>query len=152
MPDFPGGHVASVPQEGKCAAHIFRLIIVVGLNLPPAMHGPAEPASENQPALQPNAAIGPALRVIATAILGKARVALTDPEHSDQDAVHDFRRAMKQWRAKQGRSPHRVAMRACGRRLVRRARAWQDDSVRLAPIIRRNMWPAHFPSWGPLAT
>jgi len=63
------------------------------------MHGPAEPASENQPALQPNAAIGPALRAIATAILGKARVALTDPEHSDQDAVHDFRRAMKQWRA-----------------------------------------------------
>jgi len=63
------------------------------------MHGPAEPASENQPALQPNAAIGPALRAIAAAILGKARVALTDPEHSDQDAVHDFRRAMKQWRA-----------------------------------------------------
>src|SRR5215472_11450207 len=58
------------------------------------MHGPAEPASENQPALQPNAAIGPALRAIAAAILGKARVALTDPEHSDQDAVHDFRRAL----------------------------------------------------------
>jgi len=32
MPDFPGDHVASVPQEGKCAAHIFRLIIGVGLN------------------------------------------------------------------------------------------------------------------------
>src|SRR5262249_16241341 len=29
----------------------------------------------------------------------KARVALTDPERSNQDAVHDFRRSMKQWRA-----------------------------------------------------
>jgi CHAD domain-containing protein len=63
------------------------------------MHGPAEPASDRKPALQPDAAIGPALRAIASDILAKARQALTDPERSNQDAVHDFRRAMKQWRA-----------------------------------------------------
>jgi CHAD domain-containing protein len=63
------------------------------------MHGPAEPASDRKPALQPDAAIGPALRAIASEILAKARLALTDPERTNQDAVHDFRRAMKQWRA-----------------------------------------------------
>ena len=63
------------------------------------MHGPLEPPTDEKPALQPNAAIGPALRAVAGNILAKARVALTDPERSNQDAVHDFRRAMKQWRA-----------------------------------------------------
>ena len=63
------------------------------------MHGPAQPASDHKPALQPDAAIGPALRAIGGNILAKARLALTDPERSNQDAVHDFRRAMKQWRA-----------------------------------------------------
>ena len=63
------------------------------------MHGPLEPPTDEKAALQPNAAIGPALRVVAGNILAKARVALTDPERSNQDAVHDFRRAMKQWRA-----------------------------------------------------
>src|SRR5258708_24193909 len=58
-----------------------------------------EAATDEKPALQPDAAIGPALRTIAANILAKARVALTDPERSNQDAVHDFRRAMKQWRA-----------------------------------------------------
>ena len=63
------------------------------------MHGPAEPASDRKPALQPDAAIGPALRAIGSDILGKARQALTDRERTNQTAVHDFRRAMKQWRA-----------------------------------------------------
>src|SRR5690242_8412286 len=63
------------------------------------MHGPAEPVSDQKPALQPDAAIGPALRAIGADILAKARTALTDPELTDQTAVHDFRRAMKQWRA-----------------------------------------------------
>jgi CHAD domain-containing protein len=49
--------------------------------------------------LQPDAAIGPALRAIAGNVLAKGRLALTDPERSSQDAVHDFRRTMKQWRA-----------------------------------------------------
>src|ERR1700691_1894326 len=52
-----------------------------------------------KPALRPTAAIGPAVRAIAVAILGEARAAIIDPERSQQKAVHDFRRAMKQWRA-----------------------------------------------------
>jgi CHAD domain-containing protein len=63
------------------------------------MHGPAESAIDQTPALEPDAAIGPALRAIAGHILGKARLALTDPERTNEAAVHDFRRAMKQWRA-----------------------------------------------------
>jgi CHAD domain-containing protein len=63
------------------------------------MHGPVDQPTGEKPALQPNAAIGPALRAIAGHILAKARLALTDPELSNQDAVHDFRRAMKEWRA-----------------------------------------------------
>src|SRR6266581_2935499 len=63
------------------------------------MHALIEAATDEKPALQPNAAIGPALRAIAANILAKARVALTDPELTNQTAVHDFRRAMKQWRA-----------------------------------------------------
>jgi CHAD domain-containing protein len=53
----------------------------------------------DKPALQPKAAIGPAVRAIAVHILAKARTAATDPELSSQDAVHHFRRAMKEWRA-----------------------------------------------------
>ena len=52
-----------------------------------------------KPALQPRAAIGPAVRAIATHILGNARAAITDPERSNQEAVHHFRRDMKEWRA-----------------------------------------------------
>jgi len=53
----------------------------------------------DKPALQPNAAIGPAVRGIAGHILAQARAAIMDPERSNQDAVHNFRRAMKEWRA-----------------------------------------------------
>ena len=53
----------------------------------------------DKPALQPRAAIGPAVRAIGGAILLDARTALLDPERISQDAVHDFRRAMKEWRA-----------------------------------------------------
>ncbi len=63
------------------------------------MHALIETATDDKPALQPNAAIGPAVRAIAANILAQARIALLDPERSNQDAVHDFRRAMKEWRA-----------------------------------------------------
>jgi CHAD domain-containing protein len=63
------------------------------------MHALIEAGIGDKPALQPNAAIGPAVRAIAGNILAKARIALTDPEHTDEAAVHDFRRATKQWRA-----------------------------------------------------
>src|SRR3984893_19461069 len=53
----------------------------------------------DKPALQPRAAIGPAVRAIGGHILLDARTALLDPERSSQEAVHHFRRAMKEWRA-----------------------------------------------------
>jgi CHAD domain-containing protein len=63
------------------------------------MHTLIEPRTGDKPALQPTVAIGPAVRAIAGNILAKARIALTDPERTDEAAVHDFRRASKQWRA-----------------------------------------------------
>jgi CHAD domain-containing protein len=63
------------------------------------MHALLEPIMGDKPALQPNAAIGPAVRGIAGHILAQARVAIVDPERSNQDAVHNFRRAIKEWRA-----------------------------------------------------
>jgi CHAD domain-containing protein len=53
----------------------------------------------DKPALRPRAAIGPALHAVAAHMLAQARAALTDVERSNQAAIHDFRRAMKQWRA-----------------------------------------------------
>jgi CHAD domain-containing protein len=53
----------------------------------------------DRPALQPNAAIGPTMRAIARHILGEAHGAMTDSQRSTHDAVHEFRRAMKEWRA-----------------------------------------------------
>jgi CHAD domain-containing protein len=63
------------------------------------MHAFVETNMGDKPALQPRAAIGPAVRAVAADILAQARIAITDPERSNQQAVHDFRRAMKQWRA-----------------------------------------------------
>jgi len=63
------------------------------------MHGFLEADMGEKPALRPHAAIGPAVRAIAAAMLADARAAISDPERSHQDAVHDFRRSMKQWRA-----------------------------------------------------
>jgi hypothetical protein len=63
------------------------------------MHAMIEPGTGDRPALQPNAAIGPAVRAIAGNILAKARIAVIDPERTDGATVHSFRRATKQWRA-----------------------------------------------------
>ena len=63
------------------------------------MHALQEPAKGEKPALQPNAAIGPAVRAIAASVLGRARMVIVDPDSSGEDAVHNFRRAMKEWRA-----------------------------------------------------
>jgi CHAD domain-containing protein len=63
------------------------------------MHALLEANMGDRPALQPKAAIGPAVRAIAVHILAKARAAMTDPELSSQEAVHAFRRAIKEWRA-----------------------------------------------------
>ena len=63
------------------------------------MHAFLEADMGDKPALQPKAAIGPAVRAIARNILAGARTAIVDPERPAQEAVHDFRRAIKQWRA-----------------------------------------------------
>jgi CHAD domain-containing protein len=52
-----------------------------------------------KPALRPDLAVGEALRNVAHAILSDARAALESPDNSDSVAVHEFRRAMKHWRA-----------------------------------------------------
>jgi CHAD domain-containing protein len=52
-----------------------------------------------KPALEPKTAIGPAMHAIAAHTLAAARAVMTDPERSTADAVHEFRRAMKEWRA-----------------------------------------------------
>lgn len=53
----------------------------------------------HQAALQPQTAVGPAVRAHASHIVAEARAVLTDPKRSNRQAVHEFRRALKQWRA-----------------------------------------------------
>jgi len=54
---------------------------------------------QEKPALRPSVAVGEALRGVARDILAEARAAIEDPAKSDAEAVHDFRRTMKRWRA-----------------------------------------------------
>jgi CHAD domain-containing protein len=56
-------------------------------------------AMNERPALRPSVAVGEALRGVARDILAQARAAIANPANSDAEAVHDFRRAMKRWRA-----------------------------------------------------
>src|SRR5262245_31726249 len=53
----------------------------------------------DKPSLQPDLAVGEALRAVARDILAAARGTIEDPARSDAEAVHDFRREMKRWRA-----------------------------------------------------
>jgi CHAD domain-containing protein len=52
-----------------------------------------------KPSLRPDLAVGEALRGIARDILATARAAFEDPAKPDAEAVHDFRKEMKRWRA-----------------------------------------------------
>jgi len=63
------------------------------------MHAFLEADMGDKPALKPRAAIGPSVRAIAVHVLAQARAALTDPERPNPEAVHYFRRAMKEWRS-----------------------------------------------------
>src|SRR5512145_1749416 len=54
---------------------------------------------DDRPALQVDVAVGEGLRAVARDVLAEARTAISDPAKSDAEAVHDFRRAMKRWRA-----------------------------------------------------
>src|SRR5216684_4072145 len=46
-----------------------------------------------------NRTVGETLRAVARDCLVEARAAIVDPAKSEAEAVHDFRRAMKRWRA-----------------------------------------------------
>ena len=52
-----------------------------------------------KPAVRPDVAVGEALRAIARDALQEARAALGDGAKPDAAAVHDYRKAMKRWRA-----------------------------------------------------
>ena len=52
-----------------------------------------------KPAVRPDIAVGEALRAVARDILAEARAVLNDQEKPDATAVHEFRKAMKRWRA-----------------------------------------------------
>jgi CHAD domain-containing protein len=53
----------------------------------------------DKPAVRPGEPVASALKAIAHDILAEARAALDDPARADADAVHDYRKAMKSWRA-----------------------------------------------------
>jgi len=53
----------------------------------------------DKPALRPGEAVGSTLAAIAHDIIGEARVAIDDLGRGSPLAVHDYRKAMKRWRA-----------------------------------------------------
>src|SRR5262249_4644843 len=53
----------------------------------------------DKPAIRSNGAVGDALKAVARDILAEGLAALDDPEKSDAVAVHEYRKAMKRWRA-----------------------------------------------------
>ena len=53
----------------------------------------------DKPGLRPQEAVGHTLRAIARHILAEARAAIEDRQRVEAVAVHDFRAAMKSWRA-----------------------------------------------------
>jgi CHAD domain-containing protein len=53
----------------------------------------------DKPGLRPDGEVGAALLAAAQDILGEARAAIEQPGTPDAVAVHDFRKAMKRWRA-----------------------------------------------------
>jgi CHAD domain-containing protein len=53
----------------------------------------------DKPAVRPDVAVGDALLAVVRDILGEARTAIDDPARSGAEAVHDYRKAMKRWRA-----------------------------------------------------
>ncbi len=52
-----------------------------------------------KPAVHPDIAVGEALRAIARDVLSEARGALDNQDKANAVAVHDYRKAMKRWRA-----------------------------------------------------
>lgn len=62
-------------------------------------HTTAPPAPPEKPALRPTVGVPETLRAVARDVLIEGRRALNDRSLSDAEAVHDFRKAMKRWRA-----------------------------------------------------
>jgi CHAD domain-containing protein len=81
----------------------------------------------DKPALRPGLAVGEALRAVARDILVDARAAIEDRAKSEAEAVHDFRRAMKRWRA---------LLRLLGPFLGQAARQLRDEARDLARALR----------------
>jgi CHAD domain-containing protein len=54
---------------------------------------------KDKPGLRPQEAVGGTLRAVARYILAEARAAIEDRDRIEAVAVHDFRAAMKSWRA-----------------------------------------------------
>src|SRR5258708_9754018 len=50
-------------------------------------------------AVRPDGSVGEAFRAVARDTLAEARAVLSDQKRPDAAAVHDFRKAMKRWRA-----------------------------------------------------
>jgi CHAD domain-containing protein len=80
----------------------------------------------DRPALRPSVAVGEALRGVARDILAEARAAIENPAKSEAEAVHDFRRAMKRWRA---------LLRLLGPFLGEEARRLRDEARELARAL-----------------
>lgn len=57
------------------------------------------PDPPEKPALHPTIGVPETLRAVARDVLTEGRTALSDRNLSDAEAVHDFRKAMKRWRA-----------------------------------------------------
>src|ERR1043166_1059934 len=82
---------------GSPPAGLFRLAESGSIRL--GWSGPTDSPMSDKPAIRPDAAVGDALKAVARDILAEALAALDDPEKSDAVAVHDYRKAMKRWRA-----------------------------------------------------
>src|SRR5215475_2206611 len=80
----------------------------------------------DEPSLQADVAVDEALRAIARAILDDARAAIANPKQPTAEAVHDFRRHMKRWRA---------LLRLLGPILGTNGRALRDEARDLARAL-----------------
>jgi CHAD domain-containing protein len=81
----------------------------------------------DKPGLRPGVGAGAALRSVARDILADARAAIEDPKRSGAEAVHDFRRTMKRWRA---------LLRLLGPSIGAEARQLRDEARDLARTLR----------------
>src|SRR5689334_4528203 len=82
---------------GRAGRALFRAAETA--RLPPVFQAEQTSRMSDKPAIRPDAAVGAALRAVARDILAEAVASLDDPEKSDATAVHDYRKAMKRWRA-----------------------------------------------------